>query len=204
VVRVRQRLGKYRIDRRLADGGFATVFKAYDTIAGVSVALKVPNGTSPTKEALDDFRKEVRVTAKLDHPNILPVKDAGFIDGVFVIACPLGERSLADRLQHRMSSRTIVELAEQMLAAVAFAHGKRVMHCDIKPENFILFSENRLRLADFGIAKTALRTIQASGSGTVGYVAPEQAMGRPSLRSDVFSRVDSLSNVLRASSGVAL
>jgi len=186
-VRVRQRLGKYRIDRRLAEGGFATVFKAYDTIAGVPVALKVPCGTFATKEALEGFRKEVRVTAKLDHPNILPVKDACFIDGVFVIACPLGERSLADRLQHRMSMRTAVELAEQMLEAVAFAHGKRVMHCDIKPENFILFSENRLRLADFGIARIAFRTIQASGSGTVGYVAPEQAMGKPSLRSDVFS-----------------
>ena len=187
MVRVRQRLGKYRIDRRLAEGGFATVFKAYDTIAGVPVALKVPHLAFGTKEALEDFRKEVRVTARLDHPNILPVKDAGFVDGVFVIAYPLGERSLADRLQSRMSARTIVELTEQMLEAVTFAHRQRVMHCDIKPENFILFSGNRLRLADFGIARIALRTIQASGSGTVGYIAPEQAMGKPSLRSDVFS-----------------
>ena len=62
-----------------------------------------------------------------------------------------------------------------------------VMHCDIKPENFIIFSGNRLRLADFGIARVAQKTIKASGSGTVGHMAPEQAMGRPSLKSDVFS-----------------
>jgi hypothetical protein len=86
-----------------------------------------------------------------------------------------------------MSARTILDFAEQMLAAVACAHRRRILHGDIKPENFILFPENRLRLADFGIAKVALRTLAASGSGTVGYVAPEQAMGKPALRSDVFS-----------------
>ena len=64
---------------------------------------------------------------------------------------------------------------------------KRVLHCDIKPENFILFADGTLKLTDFGIAKIARRTIEASGSGTVGYIAPEQALGRPSFRSDVFS-----------------
>jgi len=70
---------------------------------------------------------------------------------------------------------------------VAHAHQHRIIHCDVKPENLILFSDNRLRLTDFGISKVARRTVQASGSGTVGYVAPEQAMGKPSFRSDVFS-----------------
>jgi hypothetical protein len=74
-----------------------------------------------------------------------------------------------------------------MLDAVSYAHGKRVLHCDIKPENLILFSNNVLKLADFGIAKIATRTMSASGSGTVGYIAPEQALGKPSFRSDVFS-----------------
>jgi RNA polymerase subunit RPABC4/transcription elongation factor Spt4 len=187
LVRVRQRLGKYRIDRRLAAGGFATVYEAYDTIAGIPVALKMPHPEFVTKKTLEDFRKEVRLTAKLDHPNILPIKDAGFIDGKFVIAYPLGRGSLGDRLKRRLSTRTILEFADQMLEAVAFAHRQRIMHCDIKPENFILFPSNHLRLADFGIAKVAQRTLEASGSGTVGYVAPEQAMGKPSFRSDVFS-----------------
>ncbi len=187
VLRVRQHLGKYRIDGRIAEGGFAAVFKAFDTIAGLPVALKVPNAGVMTKEVLANFRHEVRLNSKLDHPNILPVKDAGFVDGVFVIAYPLGDRTLGDRLERRLSMKLAVDFVEQMLAAVAFAHTKRVMHCDIKPENFILFPGNRLRLADFGIAKIARRTIEASGSGTVGYLAPEQAMGKPSFRSDVFS-----------------
>jgi len=186
-VRVRQRLGKYRIDRRLAEGGFATVYKAYDTIAGIPVALKLPHPGLVTKETLEAFRKEVRLTAGLDHPNILPVKDAGFIDGTFVIAYPLGNETLGDRLGRRMSARTMISFAEQMLEAVAFAHRQRILHGDIKPENFILFPGNHLRLADFGIAKVARRTLEASGSGTVGYLAPEQAMGKPSPRSDVFS-----------------
>ena len=140
-----------------------------------------------TKSTLEAFRKEVRLTAGLDHPNILPVKDAGFIEGRFVIAYPLGHETLGDRLGRRMAGRTMIKLTEQMLEAVAFAHRQRILHADLKPENFILFPGDHLRLADFGIAKVARRTVEASGSGTVGYLAPEQAMGRPSLRSDVFS-----------------
>lgn len=186
-IRVGQRLGKYRIDRRLGDGGFATVYRAYDTIAGIPVALKMPHPGLVTRQTLERFRKEVRLTASLDHLHILPVKDAGFIEGRFVIACPLGDSTLAERLKRRMSVRTALNFAEQMLAAVAFAHRRRVMHCDLKPENFILFPGNQLRLADFGIAKVARQTLAGSGTGTVGYIAPEQAMGKPSFRSDVFA-----------------
>ena len=81
-----------------------------------------------------------------------------------------------------------VDLARQVLEAVAHAHEHRIIHCDIKPENFILFPGNRLRLTDFGISRLAARTVLASGSGTVGYVAPEQAMGRASFQSDVLDR----------------
>jgi serine/threonine-protein kinase len=106
-----------------------------------------------------------------------------------VIATPLGEQSLTDRLRHRLGSRTALSYTEQLLSALAYAHEHRIIHCDIKPDNVILFSGGQVRLADFGIAKVALRTrtILGSGQGTVGYMAPEQAMGKPSFRSDVFS-----------------
>jgi len=189
MLKARQKLGKYQIVRKIAEGGFANVYRANDTIEGIPVALKIPRRKHITPETLERFRKEAKVTAALDHPNILPLKNAVFVDSTFVIVYPLGESTLADRLERRLSLRTAMDYAEQMLQAVAYAHERGVVHCDIKPENMILFAGNRLRLSDFGIAKLALntRTIQGAGTGTIGYLAPEQAFGRPSLRSDVFS-----------------
>jgi serine/threonine-protein kinase len=188
---VRQRLGKYRIERRIAQGGFAFVYQALDTIEGVRVALKMPHQYNVTASMLDTFQREARLVAKLDHPNILPLKDASFIDGRFVITCKLGEKTLGDRLRNRIAFDTALQYIDQMIDGVAYAHRNRIIHCDIKPENMILLPDGRLQLMDFGIAKVAQRTIVktmiASGSGTVGYMAPEQAMGRPSARSDVFS-----------------
>ncbi|HVH97602.1 MAG TPA: serine/threonine-protein kinase [Enhygromyxa sp.] len=186
MVRVGQRLGKYRLKRRVARGGFGDVFEAYDTIEGICVAVKVPLANL-TQEHLEDFRREVRITAKLDHPNILPLKNADFIDGVFAIVQPLGERSLDERLHVRSNLVTKLDYIDQMLAGLSYAHEHGIIHCDIKPDNMILFADGRLRLADFGIAKFARKTIVGSASGSVGYMAPEQAMGRPSARSDVFS-----------------
>jgi eukaryotic-like serine/threonine-protein kinase len=187
VLKARQRLGKYRIEKRLGHGGFATVYRAMDTIEGLRVALKIPHAEIITDDVLNDFRREVRMAVQLEHPNILPLKNASFIDKHFVIAFPLGERTLAERLEKRIALNTALSYSEQLLEAIAFAHRHRIIHCDIKPENLILFSDGRLKLTDFGIAKVAQKTVRGSGTGTVGYMAPEQAMGKPSLRSDVFS-----------------
>lgn len=182
-----QKIGKYKLQSRISNGPYAAVFRALDTLEGVHVALKIPHKGLVTKESLDDFSREVRLAAKLDHPNILQLKSADFIDGHLVIALPLGEESLEERLARRLSLRSALDLGEQLLRAVAFAHERHVIHCDVKPDNLLLFSDGRLRLTDFGISKIAHRTISASGAGTVGYMAPEQAMGRPSRRSDVFA-----------------
>ncbi|MCA9171255.1 MAG: serine/threonine protein kinase, partial [Planctomycetales bacterium] len=187
MLKARQRLGKYVIERRLGEGGFATVYQAKDTIEGIRVALKVPHAHLMSESSLELFRHEVRVAAQLEHPNILPLKYADFIDGKFVIVTALGMETLEHRLQRRLSVDKGISFAEQMLAAVGYAHEQRIIHCDIKPDNFVLFSGNRLRLTDFGIARFAQHTLQGSGAGTVGYIAPEQAMGKPSFRSDVFS-----------------
>jgi serine/threonine-protein kinase len=186
-LRVGSRLGKFRLDRRIGSGAYATVYAATDTLLGLKVALKVPADKVMSSELLDAFRREVRLTLKLDHPNVLPIRDATFIDGHLVIVTPLAERTLFDRLQSRMGFDTAYDVVLQLLEGVAHAHQQRVVHCDIKPENILLFPGNRLRLADFGIAKAAHKTINGLGTGTVGYMAPEQAMGRPSTRSDVFS-----------------
>lgn len=187
LTKTRKKLGKYRIERKLGDGGFATVYQAMDLVEGVRVALKIPHESVGNQGVLEDFRREMRLVSKLNHPNILQLKTADVIDGQLVIAYPLAERTLADRLQSRMSVDSAIEYARQALQAVACAHQHRVIHCDIKPDNLLLFADGTLMLADFGIAKLALRTIRASGSGTLGYCAPEQAMGKPSFRSDVFS-----------------
>lgn len=185
MLRARQKLGKYRILSRIASGPLADVYTAADTIHRTRVALKIPKTDSHTSR--EDFLREVQIAMKLSHPNILSVQDASFIDGHFVISMALGKESLADRIERRLSTAHAIEIADQALAALAHAHERKIIHCDIKPENFILFPGNRLQLADFGFAKISLRTLKASGSGTIDYIAPEQAMGRPKFQSDVFS-----------------
>jgi serine/threonine-protein kinase len=186
-LRSRQRLGKYRVERRIGIGAFAVVYQAMDTILGIRVAIKIPHATPVTPEVLSDFRSEIRTTSRLEHRNILSLRDASIIDDRLVMVFQLGRETLDDRLRRRMSLDTALNFSEQILDGAAYAHRQRIVHCDIKPENVILFDGQQVRLADFGIAKVSQRTLHGSGTGTVGYMAPEQAMGRPSLKSDVFS-----------------
>jgi len=185
VLRARQKIDKYRILGRISSGPMADVYRAFDTIQKTRVALKIPKADDITGE--QEFLHEVQVATRLRHPNILSVLNASYIDSHFVIALDLGDESLADRVERRISTARAMDLAGQALAALAHAHEHKVIHCDIKPENFILFPGNQLKLTDFGFAKISLRTLKASGSGTIDYIAPEQAMGRPKFQSDVFS-----------------
>lgn len=186
-LRPRSRFGKYVIEKRLAEGGFATVYRARDTIEGVRVAIKAPHTHLLDEAAAEQFRREVRLIASMDHPNVLPLKSADVIDGLFVIVTALATESIGDRLERRLATKTALGFADQMLAGLAYAHELSIAHCDVKPDNFLIFAGGRVRLGDFGIARVAQRTLRGSGAGTVGYVAPEQALGAPSLRSDVFS-----------------
>ena len=105
MLKARQKIGKYRIERRLNDGPIAAIYEAVDTIHGVRVALKIPHESAMDEHFLVDFKREARLAQRLEHPNILPIRDASFIDGRFVIAMPLGERSLEDRMRRRLSKR---------------------------------------------------------------------------------------------------
>ena len=158
-----------------------------DTVQGIRVAIKVPHAQYTTESVLSELRREIRATAPLEHDNILPIKDASIIENRLVVVFPLGEETLLQRMTRRMSLDSAFDIAEQILRAAAVAHSHRVIHCGIKPENVIVFVGNRVRLGDFGIAKVSQKTVQGGGTGTIGYMAPEQAMGKPSFRSDVFS-----------------
>ena len=134
------------------------------------------------------FQREARLTASLDHPKVARLKNAEFIDDLLVATYPLGRESLADRLTRRLGTSKALSIACDLLEALAYAHQRGVIHLDVKPENILLFPHGPARLADFGLSKIAAKaTCSGSGLGTVGYYAPEQAFGRPSRRSDVFS-----------------
>ncbi len=183
-----QQLGKYKLGRKIGEGGFAVVYRARDVIEACDVALKIP--FAQQGQDLDALLREVRINTRLEHPNILRIRNATTTpDGRLLIAYPLGLQSLDDRLRHRIAGTTALEIMLQVLDAAAYAHRQRVIHCDINPRNIILFEGPQAMLTDFGIAKISRKTraLDGSGTGTVGYIAPEQAMGAPSFRSDVFS-----------------
>lgn len=182
------RLGKYKLIKRLGEGTFGEVWKAKDLVEGIPVALKIPQSGWITKEHRDIFEAEVKLVASLDHHNILKIKTADVIDGRFVIVTRCGEESLADRMHRSKQLRFIIATMSQILNALAYAHRHKVVHRDVKPENVILFEDGTARLADFGIARICERTlVQGEGTGTIGYMAPEQAYGQTTYASDVFS-----------------
>ena len=153
-LRVGQRLDKYRLLKRMGEGGFATVFSAQDTIEDRKVALKIPDSRYVSNhQSVEDMQREVRIMARLDHPGIMPLKDARFIDGHFVMVFPLGQQTLEDRLTRRISRATAVDYVVQMVSALAYAHKQSVLHRDIKPENFVLFPDQVIQLSDFGLAR---------------------------------------------------
>lgn len=181
------RLGKYRLSKSLGQGGSSEVWKARDCVEGIWVALKIPlagvNGERDNQALL----REVRLVAQLRHPHIVPVKNADIIDGHAVIATELSVGTLDD-CSRPMSVRRIISITAQVLDGLAYAHHKHLVHCDVTPGNIFLFPNGRAALGDFGIGlqiKGKMRTID--DYGTPGYVAPEQAYGHPTYRSDCFS-----------------
>lgn len=182
------RLGKYKLIKRLGEGTFGEVWKAKDQVEGISVALKIPQADWITKEHRKIFEDEVKMVAKLDHHNIVKIKTADVIHGQFMIVTQCGVESLADRMERPKPLKFILSVISQILNALAYAHKRKIIHRDVKPENVILFEDGTVRLTDFGIAKICERTlVKGEGTGTIGYMAPEQAYGLTSYASDVFS-----------------
>ena len=200
------RLGPYEVLAPLGAGGMGEVWRARDTKLARDVALKVlPDHLSDDPKALARFENEAKAVAALSHPHILAIHDFGRIDGVSFVVTELleGETLRAALLRGALPLRKALDVASQLADALASAHEKEIVHRDVKPENVILTKDGRAKLLDFGLAHhdTAFRSGNDTHSptvsrntdpgtilGTVSYMSPEQAQGRPAgYRSDQFS-----------------
>jgi serine/threonine-protein kinase len=195
--------GRYHIEKELGRGGMATVYLARDLKHDRPVALKVMHPDLRLGSGTERFLREIRTTARLDHPHILPVHDSGEAQDLLWYTMPYVEgASLRDRLMGAgpLPMEDVLQLGREVADALDYAHQHGVVHRDIKPEN-VLLAGGHARVADFGIA-TALeaaagardpRADRLTGTGiTVGtpaYMSPEQAAGARTLdgRSDIYS-----------------
>jgi serine/threonine-protein kinase len=180
------RFGKYRIEKSLGQGGSCEVWQARDTVEGIWVALKIPNLVNGVRNN-EQLLREIRLVSKLRHPHIMPVKNADIIHGHAVLATELSTKTLDD-CSRPMSPRKILSMVVQVLDGLAYAHRHRVVHCDVTPGNIFLFPDGRAALGDFGIGQRVVGRMKTIDDfGTPGYVAPEQAYGKPTFRSDCFA-----------------
>ena len=187
---------RFRIERDLGRGGMATVYLAYDLRQDRQVALKVIRPELGATLGADRFLREIKVTAKLRHPHILPLFDSGGTNGQLWYTMPYVQGgTLRQRLirETRLPLEDACGITLDVLAALTAAHGQGIIHRDIKPEN-ILLEGGEAVVADFGIAQavTAARadrmTAMGLALGTPGYMSPEQAVGEQTdQRSDVYS-----------------
>jgi len=182
---------RYRIERELGGGGMSRVFLAHETALGRSVVIKVVAAELAEGVSAERFSREMKLAARLQQANIVPVLSAGVADGVPYYTMPFVK---GESLRARMASGAPIGLGESIgilrdvARALAYAHSEGIVHRDIKPEN-VLLSHGTAVVTDFGIAKaiSAARTqdgggaatlTQAGGSiGTPKYMAPEQAVG---------------------------
>jgi non-specific serine/threonine protein kinase len=185
---------RYAVERELGHGGMATVFLAEDRKHTRRVAIKVIPADDATGESTDRFLREIRITAGLQHPHILPLHDSGACDGLLYYVMPhVQGDSLRDRLDHesRLPIEVALRIAQQVADALQYAHAQGIIHRDVKPGN-ILLSGGHALLADFGISSALQEAsgLIATGSpiGTLDYMSPEQmADGSVDGRTDQYA-----------------
>ncbi len=188
---------RYRIEREIGAGGMATVYLAQDLRHDRRVALKLMRPELSAVIGAERFLAEIKLTANLQHPHILPLFDSGEADSCLFYVMPFVEgESLRDRLsrEKQLPVAEAVRIATEVASALDYAHRHQVIHRDIKPEN-ILLHDGRALVADFGIALAASKasgqrmTETGMSLGTPHYMSPEQAMGEREItaRSDVYA-----------------
>jgi eukaryotic-like serine/threonine-protein kinase len=189
---------RYRIERELGAGGMATVYLARDLKHDRQVALKVLRPELAAILGGERFLSEIKTTANLQHPHILPLHDSGEAGGMVYYVMPFVEgESLRDRLtrEQQLPVDEAVRIACEVADALEYAHQQGVIHRDVKPENILLHGGHAL-VADFGIALAASKSEGATrmtetgmSLGTPAYMAPEQAMGERSItpKADIYA-----------------
>ena len=179
--------GRYAVERELARGGMATVFLAHDRELDRPVAVKVLDARLADDEGVAGrFRREALTAARLTHPNLVQIYDAGEEGGEpFIVMEVVDGEPLAAVLERegRLEPERVRDLGLQACEALGYAHEQGVVHRDVKPANLLLRRDGLLKVADFGIARALDATTQLTHAGTLlgtaSYVAPEQARGEP-------------------------
>jgi eukaryotic-like serine/threonine-protein kinase len=187
--------GRYRLEAKLGSGGMSTVYLGSDQTLDRQVAVKVMHREmSEQADQLERFRQEARAVAKLSHPNVVSVIDAGEDGGYPYIVFEYVEgETLKQRIAREgaLDPQEAIAYAIEIARGLSVAHARNMVHRDIKPQNVLIDSEGRAKLTDFGISRQLEQDgMTATGRvlGTTDYVAPEQAMGRGAdPRSDVYS-----------------
>ena len=185
----------YDVERELGRGGMAVVLRAVERELQRPVALKVmPPQLALTPQSVERFKREARMTASLDHPNVIPIYRVGDVDGLLYIAMKLVEgRSLDDivRVQGALPVPVVVAIMRGAAAGLAAAHDRGIVHRDVKGGNILVDHDGRVLVTDFGIARAmADASLTQSGMivGTPHYMSPEQCAGRPlAAQSDQYS-----------------
>ena len=189
-------LGRFQLRERLGDGGFGEVYRAYDPRLDRDVAIKILKQPNPGERVMERFFREARAVARLDHPNIVAVHDAGYDGGRCWVAYHLvvGRPLWWYRDHHRMDAITAARVVRALADALDHAHHMGVLHRDLKPANILIDDQGKPRLIDFGLARRSDfesdLTREGAIVGTPAYMSPEQALGVSRLvdeRSDVYS-----------------
>jgi len=190
-----RQLGPYQIVAPLGEGGMAAVFRAYQPGMERYVALKVlPRHFADDPEFSARFQREARILAQLQHPHILPVFDYGQVEGYSFIVMPfVPSGTLAESLQGQpLSLLRIRQVISQVGDALSYAHGRGLVHRDVKPSNVLIDERGNCLLTDFGLARMVEASVNLTASGTImgtpAYMSPEQGAGRKiDSRSDIYS-----------------